>query len=89
MEGGTLVDLVNDHKFTKVSLAKKYFVQLLNNIINIQIRQNLFHQLCFCSEFVKVYTHQSFPLYDTTLQTLSTTFIVSNSYYVILYTYVK
>ena len=55
-------DLVNDHKFAKVSSAK-ILCSILNNIIKVQIRQSLFHQLCFCSEFTKVCTHQSFPLY--------------------------
>ena len=58
----TLADLANDYKFAKVSSAK-ILCSILNNIINVQIRQSLFHQLCFCNEFAKVCTHQSFPLY--------------------------
>ena len=54
--------MANDHKFAKVSSAK-LFCSILNNMINVQICQSLFHQLCFCSEFAKVCTHQSFPLY--------------------------
>ena len=52
----------NDHKFVKVSSAKT-LCSILNNIIKVQIRQSLFRQLCFCSEFTKVCTYQSFPLY--------------------------
>ena len=55
----TLADLVNDHKFVKVSSAK-ILCSILNNV---QIRPSLFCQLCFCSEFAKVSTHQSFPPY--------------------------
>ena len=58
-----LADLANDHKFAKVSSAK-ILCSILNNIINVQIRQSLFRQLYFCSEFAKVCTHQSFPLYS-------------------------
>ena len=54
---------MNDHIFAKVSSAK-IRQNSLNNIINVQIRQSLFHQMCFCSEFAKVCTHQSFLLYD-------------------------
>ena len=56
LEKDTLADWANDHKFAKVSNT------LFNNI-NIQIRPSLFHQMCFCSEFTKVCTHQSFLLY--------------------------
>ena len=62
MEGGYIADLANDHKFSKVS-SVKILCSILNNIINAQICQSLFHQLCFCSEFTKVCTRQSFPLY--------------------------
>ena len=48
-----MADLVNDHKFAEVSLAK-ILCSILNNIINIQIRQSLSCQMCFCSEFAKV-----------------------------------
>ena len=60
----TLADLVNDHKFAKVTSAK-ILCSILNNIINVQIRQSLFRQLCFCSKFAKVCTHQSFPPYGS------------------------
>ena len=63
------MDLVNDHKFAKVSSAK-ILCSILNNIIKVQIRQSLFRQLCFCSEFSKVCTHQSFPLYGIMWQAL-------------------
>ena len=53
---------MNDHKFAKVSSAK-ILCSILNNIIKVQICQSLFCQLCFCIEFAKVCTHQSFPLY--------------------------
>ena len=54
-----LADLVNDHKFAKVFSAK-----ILCSITKkVQIRQSLFRQPCFCSEFAKVCTHQSFSLY--------------------------
>ena len=43
----------------------KYFVQLRKYIIKVQIHLSLFCQLCFCSEFAKVFTHQSFPLYGS------------------------
>ena len=32
-----------------------------------QIRQSLFRQTCFCSEFIKVATRQCFPLYGIAL----------------------
>ena len=41
---------INSPKF----LQPKYFVQyVLNNIINVQICQSLFRQLCFCSDSPK------------------------------------
>ena len=54
-------NLVNDHKFAKVSSAKTLH-SILNNTINIQICQSLFCQMCFCSEFAKICNRQSFPL---------------------------
>ena len=60
----TLADLANDHKFAKVSSAK-ILCSSTKYIIKVQIRQSLFRQLCFCSEFAKVCTHQSFPPYGT------------------------
>ena len=62
----TLADLANDHKFAKVSSAK-ILCSILNYIINVQICQSLFCHLYFCSEFAKVCTHQSFPLYGSSL----------------------
>ena len=55
-----------DHKFAKVSSAN-ILCSILNNIIKVQIRQSLFCQLHFCSEFAEVCTHQSFPLYGSLL----------------------
>ena len=63
---------INSPKF----LQPKYFVQY---IIKVQICQSLFRQLCFCSEFAKVCTHQSFPLYGT-----ETCSVLSRVMYVLL-----
>ena len=58
-----LADLTNDHKSAKVSSAKNISFDI-NNIIEVQICQSLFFQECSYSEFAKIWTHQSFPLYS-------------------------
>ena len=40
-----------------------YRTEIFFNRRILQIRQIFFHQVCLCSEFVKVSRRQSFPLY--------------------------
>ena len=47
-----LADLANDHKFAKVSSAK-ILCSILNNIINVQIRQSLFASCIFVANLPK------------------------------------
>ena len=79
----TLANLINDHKSAKVSSAKNISFNV-NNIIDVQICQTLFFQVCSYSEFTEIWTHQSFPPYSMhvsiqayKLKTVSSTIVSS------------
>ena len=61
-----------------MDLASFFNQNTLFNIKNVQIFQSLFCQMCFCNEFTKVCTHQSFPLYGIVYVISQHNYIIKN-----------